>query len=114
MNDRKPHFPLNKTSLYNNGVRTTLNECFKINNEEIPNHSLFGHVEYLGAPIAINRNNKKQHSQIRINKIKQEINQVISSPLKFNQMIDAIRRIITPQLDFEMLNGLCSAKELKN
>ena len=99
--------------IYNNGARTTLNECFKINNEEIPNHSLFEHIEYLGAPIAINRNNKKQHSQIKINKVKQEINQVVSSPLKFNQIIDAIKRIITPQLDFEMLNGLCSMKELR-
>lgn len=33
--------------------------------------------------------------------------------MKFNQKIDALKRIIAPQLDYEMLNGICPQKELK-
>lgn len=33
--------------------------------------------------------------------------------MKFNQKIDALKRIISPQLDYEMLNGVCPQKELK-
>ena len=49
---------------------------------------------------------------MKLNKFIQQLDLIISPPLKFNQKLEAIKRIIATQLDFKMLNGLVSEKEL--
>ena len=99
---------------YSDRTRNTININFKINNEIIPQISLFSYIEYLGIPIACNRAIKKKHSRLIINEIKNQITKIMESPLKITQKIDCIKRLITPKFDYILLNSVCPLNELKN
>lgn len=94
--------------------RISIDYNLKIQNEDIPNQPLLEAIQYLGAPISTHKDSKKRHSKLRLNKIQNEISKIIDSPLKINQKLDAIRRMILPELDFEFLNGSCPEKDIKS
>ena len=98
---------------YSNRTRNSISTDFKINNEIIPQISLFSFIEYLGIPIGCNRATKKHHSRLLINEIKKEISEIMNSPLKITQKIDCIKRMITPKFDYVMLNSVCPPNDLK-
>ncbi|OHT02306.1 hypothetical protein TRFO_07113 [Tritrichomonas foetus] len=85
-----------------------------INNQTIPALPLTACLTYIGAPLAGTKTPKKMHARIRMVDIFNQAIKVMESELKFNQKIDAIKRLITPQLDYEMLNGVCPKGELKS
>ncbi|OHT15269.1 hypothetical protein TRFO_42619 [Tritrichomonas foetus] len=92
--------------------RNTLATPLRILGEEIPIASLDTFVEYLGSPVATTRSGKKAHSRRRINKVRSKIEAVFSSSLKITQKLDAVIRLVTPKLDYEMLNGVLPLKDL--
>ena len=95
------------------GRRVASSDKLTINDESISAQNIDDYIKYLGAPIATNRDSKMKFSSEYLRSVKHDINQILLSPLKFAQSLDAIRRLIIPKLDFIFLNGVVSIKEAK-
>ena len=98
---------------FRHGRRETAYTDLRLNNESIPMASIQHHLEYLGIAVAGRKSAKSTHAQSRLQKITREIDQVGLSALKLNQKIDAYKKLILPQLDYEMLNGVAQLNKLK-
>lgn len=99
--------------LIRDGRRVSSADKLHINDEEIQAVDISSIIKYLGAPIATNREAKMLFSSNLLRNVKHEINQILLSSLTFSQSLDAIRRLITPKLDFIFQNGVTSVSEAK-
>ena len=96
-----------------NGRRVASSESLKINGDEIKSINISDCLKYLGAPIAANKNAKIKFTEDLLIKIKHQVNQLLLSPLTFSQCLDAIKRLVLPQLDFICMNGVVSMDDMK-
>lgn len=99
--------------LYTKNGRKASSSRLNVSESQITPISLSSYIEYLGAPISTNKVSKMKFSQVILNKVESNIKQILLSPLKFIQKLDAIRRICTPSLDYIFLNGAVSLKKIK-
>ena len=95
------------------GRRVSSADKLHINGDDIQAHDITSFIKYLGAPIATNREAKMLYSSEYLRNVKHEINQLLLSSLTFSQSLDAIRRLVTPKLDFIFQNGVTSVSEAK-
>lgn len=90
---------------YRNGKRVRLEETFKINGQVLPVANMNEGIDYLGVMVS---NNRKQRwisaEEVFIEQI-QNLKQLARVPFRFNQKIEAIKRFITPSLDYALTNG---------
>ena len=96
-----------------NGRRVASSETLHINDDVIKPIGINDCLKYLGAPIATNRAAKMKFTQDYLLKVRHQVNQLLLSPLTFSQSLDALRRLIVPQLDFIFMNGVVSSQETK-
>ena len=95
------------------GRRVSSSDTLEINEDEIKSINISDCIKYLGAPIATNRTSKMKFSENLLIKVRHQINQLLLSPLTLSQSLDAIRRLIIPQLDFIFINGVISLSFIK-
>ena len=95
------------------GRRVSSSDTLEINEDEIKSINISDCIKYLGAPIATNRTSKMKFSENLLIKVRHQINQLLLSPLTLSQSLDAIRRLIIPQLDFIFMNGVLSLSFVK-
>ena len=81
---------------------------FKIKNNLIPFVNLSGGITYLGITTALLKSTRMKAANYKISKALEDIGNICSSPLKWNQMVDAIKRFILPSLDYAFANGTTS------
>ena len=86
---------------------------FKIAGENIPPLTLMSATDYLGIYIGARSHQRRQHIMRRIESVHNNCTKLSSSPLKFTQKCDAYRRFLAPQLEYEMLAGICPQKALR-
>ena len=99
--------------IMSNNNRVSSSNSLTINGEEIHPITITDCIKYLGAPIAANRNAKMKFSEDLLIKVKHQVNQLLLSPLTLSQSLDAIRKLIMPQLDFIFMNGVVSLSYAK-
>ena len=92
------------------GKRVSSSTPLRINNEDINSIDIDDCIIYLGAPIAFNKQIKMKKTREKISDIKMEIQKIVHSPLALTQIIDALKRLIAPKLDFALLNGVTPLK----
>ena len=92
------------------GKRVSSSIPLRINNEDINSIDIDDCIIYLGAPIAFNKQVKMKKTREKISDIKMEIQKIVHSPLALTQIIDALKRLIAPKLDFALLNGVTPLK----
>lgn len=95
------------------GSRVVSSELLNINDEEIKPIAVDDCLKYLGALIATNRGAKMKFTDELLIKVRHQINQLLLSPLIFSQSLDAIKRLVIPQLDFIFMNGVVSITDKK-
>ena len=93
--------------------RTISSQYFQIAGEDIPPLTLMSATDYLGIYIGARSNQRKHHIMRRIESVRDKCSKVVGSPLKFTQKCDAFRRFLAPQLEYEMLAGICPQKALR-
>lgn len=89
--------------------RNTTGAQFKLNDSFIPIVPIRGGTTFLGIMTSLQKSFRAKTANIRIEKAIEMVGLICSSPLKLNQMLDAIRRFIIPSLDYEFLNGTCNS-----
>jgi hypothetical protein len=94
--------------------RCSLSECFKFNNQDIPNLTLLQSMKYLGTAVAARRNVKLHATSYKFHEMKSLVQKILNSPLLIVQKIDAIKTFVIPCFDFLLLNGDLSRTQLKN
>jgi hypothetical protein len=94
--------------------RCSLTECFKFNNQDIPNLTLHQSMKYLGTAVAARRNIKLQATYQKFHEMKSLVHKILNSQLLIVQKIDAIKTFVIPCFDFLMLNGDLSRTRLKD
>ena len=99
--------------LFRDGRRVSSADTLYINGDEIKSIDISDVLKYLGAPIATNRSSKMKFSENFLIKVKHQVNQLLLSPLTLAQSLDAIRKLIIPQLDFIFMNGVVSLSYVK-
>jgi hypothetical protein len=92
--------------------RYSLSDCFKFQNQDIPNLTLNQSLKYLGTAVAARRNIKLQATNAIFDEMKILVRKIIGSALSVVQKIDAIKTFVIPHFDFLMLNGEVSKVEL--
>ena len=95
------------------GRRVASSETLRINEDEIKSINITDCLKYLGAPIAVNRGAKMKFTEDYLMKVRHQVNQLLLSPLTLSQSLDAIRRLVIPQLDFICMNGVVSMNDVK-
>ena len=78
---------------------------FVLNGQPITSHNLSDWTEYLGTPIATTLNIRQRGTEETIANTESLIRNIFASPLKVNQMIDAVRRFAIPGLDYTLTEG---------
>ena len=94
--------------------RSTISTEFRVRGEAIPAVSLEGTFEYLGAAIGV-VGTRRMRTRLRLlEKIEEDVTLIASSPLKDNQVVDAIRRFILPRAEYSLMSGICPRKSIKD
>ena len=95
------------------GHRVSDTSQFSINGKNIPNHNLSEWVEYLGTAAATTLNIRRKGTDEAIIQANELVDQIFDSPLKINQMIDAVKRFVIPSLDYVLTEGSPRLTDLK-
>jgi hypothetical protein len=98
--------------LNDHGHRCSLTNCFKFQNQDIPNLTLSQSLKYLGTAVAARRNVKLHATISKFDEMKTLVRKIMGSPLLTVQKIDAIKTFVIPCFDFLMLNGDISKTRL--
>ncbi len=102
------------TSIMFERRRTSLGIPFTICGKEIPRIDILSSTSYLGTPVALNKCSKQAVTKDKIVDIKNKVTLLGDSCLKWSQTIDAIRKLIQPELDYVMLNSALGVDDLKD
>ena len=95
------------------GHRVSDTSQFSINGKNIPNNNLSEWVEYLGTAAATTLNIRRKGTDEVIIQANELVDQIFNSPLKINQMIDAVKRFVIPSLDYVLTEGSPRLTDLK-
>ena len=94
--------------------RSTISTEFRVRGEAIPAVSLEGTFEYLGAAIGV-VGTRRMRTRLRLlEKIEEDVTLIASSPLKDNQVVDAVRRFILPRAEYSLMSGICPKESIKD
>ena len=93
--------------------RVASSEPLTFGDAQITAISIEACINYLGAPIATCKKAKYEHTINKIKKIRREVDQILVSPITFTQSLDAIRRLIIPEQDYILLNGVAPMKKVQ-
>ena len=94
-----------------NRTRASMQNHFSINGESVKNISIQGSLHYLGLPLAAKLSRRKHHIFQKILDLKRDVSKITSSALRTMQSVDAIKKFILPQLDYElMINAVSTTK----
>ena len=93
--------------------RVHSSERLNIGNENIEAEPFTSALTYLGAPIAVNKHTKMESTYKLIGELEIEVQKILNSPLSFGQIVDALKRMICPKLDYILLNGTCPLKRIQ-
>jgi hypothetical protein len=96
-----------------NRTRTFDDNPFYIFNRNIPNETLAAGVEYLGTEVATTRKIRNKGYKAIIEETKDMIIKIGNSVLLLNQKVYAIKTFAIPKLDFLLINGRVTQKEMK-
>ena len=95
------------------GHRVSDSEPFTFNNNNIPNHNLSEWVEYLGTAAATTINIRRKSTEATLTDANNLVDLIFNSPLRINQMIDAVKRFVIPSLDYTLTEGSPRLGDLK-
>ena len=88
-----------------NNQRISLHKQFTIQGNQLPVIDLDQGIEYLGIIISNNRSMRMKSAEEITVKSKRNIEKLDSTPLRFNQKIDAIKKFIISSLIYILMNG---------
>ena len=93
--------------------RSTASTTFRITNEPIPAVTMAGTCEYLGAAIGV-VGAKRMRARIGLlERAEADATLIVTSCLKDNQVLDAIRRFILPRLEYALMSNTISRKAIR-
>ena len=97
----------------NGNSRVNISSNFTIQDGTIENISMQSSTPYLGVPLAAKLSNRKRHLYEKIISMRRDVSKITTSPLKFTQTVDAIKRFILPRIDYELMLNAAPTVKLK-
>ena len=95
-----------KCSLYSyireGNRRVYSRDTITLNNQQVPNIGILSLSEYLGTPVSRSYVTRMKHSSGSTDIVIDKIQKLKNSHLRLNQVVDAIRKYIIPQFDYNM------------